>query len=81
MRSGKLRKEGCVERVVAVLVGIAVMVTLSTWLTLAWYWAILIGMATYLASRYVAYFIRERRRIRTEMNEAIKAYERPKNSN
>jgi hypothetical protein len=54
-------------RVLAILVGLAVMFTLEGWGRLPWYFAVVIGALAYGIARYVGYFIRERRYIKDTM--------------
>jgi len=64
-------------RLIAILVGIAVMFTLEQWTGLAWFYALVLGALGYGIVRYVGYFIRERRYINSVM-EAAKRGQMPR---
>jgi hypothetical protein len=58
------------NRIVAILLGIAIMVSLERWAGFQWYSALLLGAVGYGIVRYVAYFARERRYIKDTMDAA-----------
>jgi hypothetical protein len=52
-------------RIAAILVGIAVMFSLERWAGFQWYSALALGALGYGCALYVAYFVRERRYIKS----------------
>jgi hypothetical protein len=59
------------DRVTAVLAGLAIMFSLEWWTGFNWYSALAFGGIGYGIVRYIGYFVRQRRHIRT-VTEAAK---------
>jgi hypothetical protein len=71
MLSSKLRKGGgLMGRILAILVGIAIMASLERWAAFQWYTALAIGALGYGIVRYIGYFVSERRYIKNTMDAA-----------
>ena len=64
------------NRVLAVLVAIVVMATIQHGLSLQWYSASVFGILAYLIVRYDEYAIGERRRMKADVEEAMRAVAR-----
>jgi hypothetical protein len=60
------------SRVVAILVGIAVMVIFDRLVALNWYVNFVLGMIVYLVARYALWAIAERRRFKGEFDQFVK---------
>jgi hypothetical protein len=61
------------NRIIAILVGIAIIFPLDRWWSAPWYVYLPIGAIGYGFVRYVGYFVRERQYIKTTMVEATEA--------
>jgi hypothetical protein len=59
-----------VARIAAILVGIAIMFALERWGGFRWYFALSLGALGYGCMRYIGYFVRERRYIKSAMDAA-----------
>jgi hypothetical protein len=57
------------NRFVSLLLAIAIIFSLEYWLFVAWYIAVPLGYLAHLLARYLKYFIRERRHIKSTMAE------------
>jgi hypothetical protein len=58
------------SRIAALLVGIAIIFSLEYWLLFQWYIGVPLGILGYLLARYLKYFVRERRYIKSTMDAA-----------
>jgi hypothetical protein len=56
------------NRIAAVVVATAIMFALERWAKFQWYWALALATFGYGCVRYIGYFVRERRYIKSVMD-------------
>ena len=53
-------------RIIAILIGLAIMFSLQNWLVARWYISVSLGLIAYLITRYIGWAINERRSLNRE---------------